>query len=371
MQKKRLKTRILAAALALALAGCGGPAVPEVENGQMSGDGSGIAGADGAVKDAGGASDSADTDGAAGKGSTDGSSAGESGGVEKNEGGYRVGSSLSGAYVDPNEQPPEKEAKAAGFTYDRDSLTYELVWSDEFDYEGEPDPEKWSYETGAGGWGNHELQNYTAGDNVTVADGLMTIELRKEEDGQYTSTRLVSRGKGDWTYCKVEASLKLPSGLGTWPAFWMMPTDSAYGGWPKSGEIDIMEHVGFDQNVIVETVHTEKYHGGQGKGKSFTMAGVSEDFHTYGVEWLPDKMIFSIDGEEKFIYDPFDYSQRPTCEIWPFDRDFFLIFNLAFGGDWGGARGTDDSYFPVEYQVDYVRVYQSPEILELTSVKGE
>ncbi len=371
LQKKRLKTRILAAALALALAGCGGPAVPEVENGQMSGDGSGIAGADEAVKDAGGASDSADTDGAAGKGSTDGSSAGESGGVEKNEGGYRVGSSLSGAYVDPNEQPPEKEAKAAGFTYDRDNLTYELVWSDEFDYEGEPDPEKWSYETGAGGWGNHELQNYTAGDNVTVADGLMTIELRKEEDGQYTSTRLVSRGKGDWTYCKVEASLKLPSGLGTWPAFWMMPTDSAYGGWPKSGEIDIMEHVGFDQDVIVETVHTEKYHGGQGKGKSFTMAGVSEDFHTYGVEWLPDKMIFSIDGEEKFIYDPFDYSQRPTCEIWPFDRDFFLIFNLAFGGDWGGARGTDDSYFPVEYQVDYVRVYQSPEILELTSVKGE
>lgn len=357
MHKKRLKTRILAAALALALAGCGGPAGPETENGQMSGDVSGIAGADGAVKDAGGASDSADTDG---------SSAGESGGVEKNEGGYRVGSSLSGAYVDPNEQPPEKEAKAAGFTYDRESLTYELVWSDEFDYEGEPDPEKWSYETGAGGWGNHELQNYTAGDNVTVADGLMTIELKAEEDGQYTSTRLVSRGKGDWTYCKVEASLKLPSGLGTWPAFWMMPTDSAYGGWPKSGEIDIMEHVGFDQDVIVETVHTEKYHGGQGKGKSFPTAGVSEDFHTYGVEWLPDKMIFSIDGEEKFIYDPFDYSQRPTCEIWPFDRDFFLIFNLAFGGDWGGARGTDDSYFPVEYQVDYVRVYQSPEILELT-----
>lgn len=294
---------------------------------------------------------------------------GESG-AEAGERRYHTGSAVSRAYVDPNEKPPEKEAKAAGFTYDRDSLTYELVWADEFEYEGEPDPEKWSYETGAGGWGNHELQKYTAGDNVTVADGLMTIELRKEEDGQYTSTRLVSRGKGDWTYCKVEASLKLPSGLGTWPAFWMMPTASAYGGWPKSGEIDIMEHVGFDQDVIVETVHTEKYHGGQGKGKSFPTAGVSEDFHTYGVEWLPDKMIFSIDGEEKFVYDPFDYSQRPTCEIWPFDKDFFLIFNLAFGGDWGGARGTDDSYFPVEYQVDYVRVYQSPEILELISERN-
>ena len=128
MQRKRLKAGALAAALALALAGCGGPAGPETENGQMSGDVSGIAGADGEAENAGG----------------------EASEIEKNEGGYRVGSSLSGAYVDPNEKPPEKEAKAAGFTYDREGLTYELVWSDEFDYEGEPDPEKWSYETGAG-----------------------------------------------------------------------------------------------------------------------------------------------------------------------------------------------------------------------------
>ena len=288
------------------------------------------------------------------------------GGIKEDESGHHADDSVSDAYVDPATQPQEKEVKASGFVYDRDSLTYELVWADEFDYEGEPDTEKWSYETGAGGWGNHELQNYTAGDNVTVADGVMTIQLRKEENGRYTSTRLVSRGKGDWTYCKVEASLKLPSGLGTWPAFWMMPTDSAYGTWPKSGEIDIMEHVGYDQDVIVETVHTKKYHGGQGKGKSSRTEGVSEEFHTYGMEWLPDRIIFSIDGEERFTYDPFQYSSSPTSELWPFDRDFFLIFNLAFGGDWGGARGTDDSYFPVEYVVDYVRVYQSPEILKIS-----
>lgn len=287
--------------------------------------------------------------------------------IQKDETKYRVGASLSDAYVDPEMyKVAEDKLKATGFEYERDNLSYELVWSDEFDYEGKPDEEKWSYETGASGWGNHELQNYTAGDNVAVTDGMMTIELRREEDGQYTSTRLVSRNKGDWTYCKVEASLKLPSGLGTWPAFWMMPTDSVYGTWPKSGEIDIMEHVGYDQDVIVETVHTSEYHGGQGKGKSFPTAGVSEEFHTYGVEWLPDKIIFSIDGEEKFTYDPHNYSSQPTSEIWPFDKDFYLIFNLAFGGDWGGARGTDDSYFPVEYVVDYVRVYQSPEILELT-----
>lgn len=330
--------------LTAALAGCGG-----MDNGQASGSAPGDAASE----------------------PDDGSDIGASqGGINKDESGYRVGGSVSDAYVDPATRPREKEVKASGFVYDKDSLTYELVWADEFDYEGEPDPEKWSYETGAGGWGNHELQNYTAGDNVTVADGVMTIQLRGEENGQYTSTRLVSRGKGDWTYCRVEASLKLPSGLGTWPAFWMMPTDSAYGSWPKSGEIDIMEHVGYDQDVIVETVHTEKYHGGQGKGKSFRTEGVSEEFHTYGMEWLPDRIIFSIDGEERFTYDPFQYSGSPTSELWPFDRDFFLIFNLAFGGDWGGARGTDDSYFPAEYVVDYVRVYQSPEILKISEDGG-
>lgn len=360
MRRERMGMRTVAAVLtfvlAAAFAGCGGPADPDTGSGQAF---------DGTPE---GAVQSGAADGNVRNGSAESTGASE-GGIQKDESGYRVGGSLSGAYVDPNEKPPEKEAKASGYEYDRDSLTYELVWADEFDYEGGPDQEKWSYETGAGGWGNNELQNYTKGDNVTVGDGVMTIELRAEENGQYTSTRLVSRSKGDWTYCKVEASLKLPSGLGTWPAFWMMPTASAYGAWPRSGEIDIMEHVGYDQDVIVETVHTEKYHGGQGKGKSFPTEGVSEEFHTYGVEWLPDRMIFSIDGEEKFTYDPFDYSQRPTSELWPFDRDFYLIFNLAFGGDWGGARGTDDSYFPVEYVVDYVRVYQSREILDLTDGK--
>lgn len=291
------------------------------------------------------------------------------GGTQKNESAYRVGSALSDAYVNPRDyEVPEDKLKATGYEYNRDALHYELVWSDEFDYEGKPDESKWSYETGASGWGNHELENYTAGDNVTVADGRMTIELRQEGD-QYTSTRLVSRKKGDWTYCKVEASVKLPTGLGTWPAFWMMPTDSAYGAWPASGEIDIMEHVGYDQDVIVQTVHTAKNHGGQGKGKSFPTAGVSEEFHTYSIEWLPDKIIFGIDGEDSFIYDPHDYGRQPTSELWPFDKNFFLIFNLAYGGDWGGARGTDDACLPAEYVVDYVRVYQSSEILEMTGQK--
>ena len=265
-------------------------------------------------------------------------------------------------------QAYEKELKANGFEYDRESLTYELVWSDEFDYEGEPDPEKWGYDIGGNGWGNHELQYYTKGDNVTVTDGMLVIEARKEDMGgrEYTSTRLVTKNKGDWIYCKVEAYAKLPSGLGTWPAIWMLPTDYRYGGWPASGEIDIMEHVGYDQDVIVQTVHTQKNHGGNGKGHSVRTEAVSEEFHLYSVEWLPDKLIFYVDGEEQYTYDPNKIAYRTTSDYWPFDQRMHLLINLAFGGDWGGARGVDDSYFPVQFYVDYVRVYQSPEIMELT-----
>lgn len=165
-------------------------------------------------------------------------------------GGWRTGSQVSDAYVDPDAVPTIDPAgiKAKGFEYDYSALTWELVWSDEFDYEGAPDPEKWGYDVGGSGWGNHELQNYTEGENASVADGVLTIEARKETLGgmDYTSTRLVSRGKGDWLYGRIEVCAKLPSGRGTWPAIWMLPTDWAYGDWPASGEIDIMEHVGYD-----------------------------------------------------------------------------------------------------------------------------
>lgn len=289
--------------------------------------------------------------------------------VQKDESKYRVGTAVSGAYVDPEKYKiSEKELKVQGFEYDLENLTYELVWSDEFDYEGEPDPTKWGYDTGGHGWGNHELQYYSKGENVTVGDGLMTIELRKEQAGvlEYTSSRMVTRQKGDWLYCKVEVSAKLPRGLGTWPAIWMLPTDWAYGDWPASGEIDIMEHVGYDQDVIVQSVHNNKFHAGQAKNHSTRMEGVSDEFHVYGVEWLPDQIIFTIDGEVQSVYDPNKVTSQPTKDFWPYDKRMHLLINLAFGGDWGGARGVDDSYLPVEYYIDYVRVYQSPEILELT-----
>ena len=196
----------------------------------------------------------------------------------------------------------------------------------------------------------------------------MTIELRKEQVNnlEYTSSRMVTRQKGDWLYCKVEVSAKLPRGLGTWPAIWMLPTDWAYGDWPASGEIDIMEHVGYDQDVIVQSVHNNKFHAGQAKNHSTPVEGVSDEFHVYGVEWLPDQIIFTIDGEVQSVYDPNKITSKPTKDHWPYDKRMHLLINLAFGGDWGGARGIDDSYLPVQYYIDYVRVYQSPEILELT-----
>lgn len=291
-------------------------------------------------------------------------------GIVKDDSRYRVGSGVSDAYVDPN-TIEIKESKAVGFVYDYDSLTYELVWSDEFDYEGEPDPTKWDYDTGGGGWGNNELQYYTKGDNVTVGDGVLSIELRKEEMGgrEYTSTRLVSRKKGDWLYCKVEVSAKLPSGKGTWPAIWMLPTDWAYGDWPASGEIDIMEHVGYDQDVIVQTIHNNKFHASNAKNHSVYTDGVSDEFHVYTMEWLPDKIIMSVDGNVQYVYDPNKLTSNPTVDYWPFDKRMHLLINLAFGGDWGGAMGVDDSYLPVKFDIDYVRVYQSPEIMEITGQK--
>jgi beta-glucanase (GH16 family) len=265
------------------------------------------------------------------------------------------------------EQSAQEGMKAAGYDYDRESLTWELVWWDEFDYEGAPDPDKWGYDVGGSGWGNNELQYYTEADNATVKDGCLVIEARKEPmgDREYTSARLVTRGKGDWLYGKVEICAKLPAGLGTWPAAWMLPTDWEYGQWPASGEIDIMEHVGYDQDVIVQSVHNQKFNGGKSKGVSYRLEGVSEDFHVYSLEWLPDKLIFSADGMERYTYDPFKFSKAPTYEQWPFDKRMHILLNLAFGGNWGGAKGTDDSYFPVEYYIDYVRVYQSPEIAQL------
>lgn len=279
----------------------------------------------------------------------------------------RVGSKVPSNYTEEEVEPANVKAK--GFEYDIENMDYRLVWSDEFDYEGAPDDTKWGYMAGGGGWGNNELQYYSAGDNVWVKDGKLTIELRKEamKGCGYTSTRLVTKGKAEWQYGKIEVCAKLPTGKGTWPAIWMMPAYDTYGTWPKSGEIDIMEHVGYDQGTVHSTIHTEAYYHGKNtqKGKSFPVEDCSEAFHVYSVEWLPDQLIFSTDGEVKFTYKPTDYKANPTSAEWPFDKNFYLIMNIAFGGDWGGARGIDEELTSAQMEVDYVRVYQSPQVSDI------
>ena len=251
---------------------------------------------------------------------------------------------------------------------EQENLNWNLVWSDEFDDEGLPDSNKWGYDVGGGGWGNNELQYYTNADldNASVANGHLTITARKEiiENREYSSARLVTKNKGDFLYGRMEAKAKLPSGRGTWPAIWMLPTDWAYGNWPTSGEIDIMEHVGYDPNVVHATIHTDTYNHSKGTqvGESLTLADVFDTFHTYAIEWEPGVIRAYINDNHyaTFAFDVNDIVDGPSHLAWPFDKDFHFIFNIAVGGSWGGVQGVDTTIFPTSMVVDYVRVYQKP-----------
>jgi len=235
---------------------------------------------------------------------------------------------------------------------------YTLVWNDEFDINGKPDDSKWGYDIGGHGWGNNELQYYTSDSvNVRVNNGKLEIEAQYYENAaiKYTSARLVTREKGDWLYGKVDVKAKIPSGLGTWPAIWMLPTDWVYGGWPASGEIDIMEHVGYDQNRIHGSVHTQSYNHSIGTQKSsqIVIPTASTDFHVYTIEWDSTKIDFFVDNQKYFSF----ANENNTSAEWPFDKRFHLILNVAFGGNWGAMQGIDNSCLPAKMEVDYVRVY--------------
>lgn len=241
---------------------------------------------------------------------------------------------------------------------------YKLVWNDEFDYTGLPDSDKWGYDVGNHGWGNQELQNYLADTKETanVEGGNLTITafiLERDNRKEYMSSRMVTREKGDWLYGRIDVRAKMPRGVGTWPAIWMLPTDWEYGGWPRSGEIDIMEHVGYDHGNVHATVHTEAFNHSIGtqRGGSVELPKVSDEFHVYSIVWDADKIGFMVDEN---LYFTFLNSGRGSAE-WPFDKRFHLILNIAIGGTWGGRDGVDDSIFPTSMVVDYVRVFQREE----------
>lgn len=239
------------------------------------------------------------------------------------------------------------------------------VWQDEFDGSA-IDTSKWNFVQGAGGYGNNELQNYTnRPDNARVEDGKLVIEAKEDhyQGTRYSSAKLTTEGKGDWTYGKYEIRAKMPAGRGIWPAIWMMPTDQKlYSAWPTSGEIDIMELLGHDPGKIYGTLHFGSPHQ-QAQG-SYTLpdnASFADDFHTYGIEWEPGEVRYYIDGvlytklNDWFSKSPQE-GEKYTYPA-PFDRDFFLQLNVAVGGDWPGNPDAA-TVFPQKMLVDYVRVYE-------------
>ncbi|TPD72195.1 glycoside hydrolase family 16 protein [Flavobacterium microcysteis] len=227
-----------------------------------------------------------------------------------------------------------------------------MVWNDEFEVDGAPDPTKWSYNLGAGGWGNSELQHYTDRlDNAVVQNGVLKITAKAENfsGSNYTSARLVTENKFEFKYGKVEVRAKLPSGGGTWPAIWALGENYATNPWPACGEIDIMEHKGNFPNTLHGTLHYPGRSGGNADTGTTTASNVSSEFHVYKVIWSPTSIKFYIDNQPAF------HSFVNSAST-PFNSNFFLILNVAMGGTFGGT--VDPAFTQSAMEVDYVRVYQ-------------
>ena len=244
--------------------------------------------------------------------------------------------------------------ECAGFTGDAGSGNNDvLVWADEFDTDGAPCSENWSFELGTGnnGWGNGEAQYYTDDpSNVVVSDGVLKITAKAEsfQGSDYTSGRLKTNQNFDFTFGRVEARAKLPTGGGTWPAIWMLGSDYQTNTWPACGEMDIMEHVGNNQDEIFSSLHYPGNSGGNAISQSINVPGASEEFHVYGLEWTEDEIKFSVDGNV--------YHTVANTQLLPFDSDFFIILNVAMGGSFGG--NIHPSFESSSMEIDYIRVYQ-------------
>lgn len=234
---------------------------------------------------------------------------------------------------------------------------YNLVWSDEFDTDGAPSSANWSYNTGTGsdGWGNQELQYYTdRPENVIVENGSLKITAKRENfsGSDFTSARLVTEDKFEFTYGKVEMRAKLPSSGGTWPAGWLLGADYATNTWPASGEIDFMEHVGNDPGVVSGSLHSPSSSGSTVNTGTVTLDDPFNEWHVYSVEWEEENIYFYVDGEAYYSYCP----EMRDADNYPFDHDFFLILNLAMGGTFGGD--VDPAFAEDVFEIDYIRVYQ-------------
>ena len=236
---------------------------------------------------------------------------------------------------------------------------YKLVWHDEFDKGSELNGDDWRHEVQNSGWVNHELQNYV---NHKTPEGRLVTEIRDgklritalKENGKIYSGRVYAKDKQGWKYGYIEASIKLPKGKGTWPAFWMMPVN--FHSWPADGEIDIMEEVGYHPDYVSSSLHANAHVHSNGTQVTHEMycKGAEGEFHTYAIEWTAQNITTYVDGKVQLSYN----NRGLGRDDWPYDDPFYIIFNLAWGGDWGGAQGVDESALPVTMEVDYVRVFQ-------------
>lgn len=251
---------------------------------------------------------------------------------------------------------------------------WEMIWSEEFNYQGLPDSTKWKNEKGF--VRGHELQWYKENSlkNCRVEDGNLILEINKEkvenpnyEEGheswkknrpfaEYTSASVKTKGLFDFTYGRVEVRAKLPTGRGVWPAIWMLGSNISEVGWPDCGEIDILENVGYDPNKAHANIHTKAYNHviRTNKGDSIEIDAPYENYHVFAINWHKDSIEFFVDDQKYFVF----HNEHKGWETWPFDKPQYLIINLALGGGWAGRYGIDDSVFPQKYFIDYVRVYQ-------------
>lgn len=260
------------------------------------------------------------------------------------------------------QEPKSSEKQPVVNEWDKEG--WALVWNDEFDGPA-LNLEKWSYEIGGHGWGNNELQYYSDDDSTAfIQDGKLVIRADLVPQGTgsadnlryFSSARLRTSGKGDWRYGRIEVKAKLALGQGIWPAIWMLPTDWMYGGWPESGEIDIMEHVGYDPGRVHGSIHTGSYNHkiNTQRGGSKLLDKISSKFYVYAIEWYEDRIDFLIDDSKYFS---FQNDGKNDFNTWPFNQRFHLLINIAVGGDWPGSP-DETTQFPTEMEVEYVRVYE-------------
>ena len=230
-----------------------------------------------------------------------------------------------------------------------------VVWEENFNGD-DLEMQSWNFETGDGcpelcGWGNNEKQIYTT-ENHRIKNGFLYITAQKTKD-KYTSTKITTKGKKEFQYGKVEIRAKLPLGKGLWPAFWMLGANIDTVGWPECGEIDILEYVGKEPEYIFTSLHTPDSHGITINTKKDIVKGIEQGFHTYAIDWSPERIKFLVDGKSFYTFSP-DIKNE---DVWPFDQPFYIILNLAIGGNFGGPE-VDDSIFPQEFIIDYIKVYQ-------------